>query len=155
MAVRTGTIIHAPIFEGLNKVTRAKVVFSLGQALNTDDTYEVDNLFPTDVYDVIIESGRVFCPRLDTNASPTATFAIGDSDDDDGLLVTKGATVALVNSLVNQVNYEFDGALIKNKTTITGKKLILTPKANPTTGVTTGDIFIDVYLRMISKTVKG
>lgn len=157
MAVVPGTLIVPPRLGDLDKLVYAKWVHTLTAALSTADTYEVD-VFGTDAtngYDFIPVAGKVFGVRTDTNATPTGQFSIGDSADPDGLLIAKSGFATVTNSQPTQVRYEWDGALIKNKTRLTGTKIILTPTANPATGATSGDIFIEGWFRAVSKNFVG
>ena len=151
MATLTGTRVTAPRVGDLDKIVYASGYYTLAAALSTSNTYEIDLFAGLEGYDIIPVTVNVFGVEADTNATPTGTFKVGDSSDDDGLLTTKGMAVGLQNSLAGQLFYKGDGALIKNATRMTGTKVIITPVANPATGATSGDIFVEVWAKVVAK----
>jgi|DEB0MinimDraft_6_1074348.scaffolds.fasta_scaffold117591_1 hypothetical protein len=145
----TGTLVVEPRIGDLDKVCHTKVLFTLTEALATTNSYTFTPFI--DGYYSVVEDVQLYGVNADTNATPTGTYTLGTTDDKDGLLTTKAMSVALQNSLASQVNYFGDGDLIKNQTVITGDTLELDVTANPATGATAGDIWIDLYFRLVSK----
>lgn len=138
MTALTGTVVYAAKngesgqqYAGLGKYT-------LGGALANADTITWTNLLPKGKFKVL--GFKFWGPEIDTNATPTATFTIGDGTDADGYLTTKGGAVGLQNSLADQLSYEGDGALIG--TTQEGRNVVLTVTAAVATGATSGTIWV-------------
>lgn len=147
----TGTIVVAPRLGDLDKICHTKVLFTLTEALATTNSYTFEPFI--DGYYAIVEGGAVYGVNADTDGTPTLLLQLGtgSTGDPDGLLKPTSFSVALQNSLASQVNRTFDGDLVKNQTIITADTLELDVTANPATGATEGDIFIDIYWRAVSK----
>jgi len=106
--------------------------------LATTDTITWTNIIPGK-FKVI--GGAIWGVEPDVHATPTGTLKIGNSDDDDGYLVTTGEAVGLSNSLAEAWVRKFDGALLG--TTISNGSIVLTPVANVAT-IGSGKIWIEL-----------
>lgn len=142
MAAKTGTVVVAGKRGEVGQQYTARGKIALDAALATTNTYTISNLLPKGGAKVI--AFRFYGVEVDTNATPTCTVSIGNSDDPDGFLKTKGGAVGLQNSLAGQLTYFGDGDLIG--TTVTNRDLTMTVVANPATGATSGDLFYELVL---------
>lgn len=146
MAALTGTVQVAGKSGSVGRQFVAKGSYTLGGALANADTITWTNLLP-DPNTCKVVSGRIYGPELDTNATPTMLFTIGDGTDADGYLLSKGGAVTLSNSLANQLMYEFDGAIICAAAgTAESRNVVLTVTAAVATGATSGTIWIELLL---------
>lgn len=118
------------------------LTYALTGALVNADTITWSNAVPLGAQAKIVDL-QFWSPELDTDATPTATFIIGDGTDTDGYLTTKGAAVGLQNSLAGQLFYKGDGAVI-GTVTQASRNIVLTVNAAVATGATSGTLRIAV-----------
>lgn len=111
-----------------------------GGALANTDTLNIAGLIPFGER-AIIDSVRVFGTNPDSNATPAFAMQIGVTGDTDAFL---GSTVVSrgVQFALNGIGEFVAGAPLEGD-----KALILTVTASPTTGVTSGTVFVEVVLR--------
>lgn len=136
--------IDVPGLSGeLGKQLMAVGHFALTGALVAGDTITFPNILPQNGAKVIYS--RTAHPELDTNASPTGTLKVGNTDDDDGyhLLYNVGApVVAPANG--GQMGNTGTGALIG--TVVNNRDIVMTVVGVMATSITTGTIFLFVTL---------
>lgn len=137
MTAYTGTIAQYGRLGEIGRQTIASGYYTLGAEIEDTDTITWDNVMPNGKFKVI--DFEVWGVELDTNATPTATFTIGDETDPDGYLTTKGGAITLSNSLAGQLFYKGDGALLN--TTTAGRDVVLTMTAATATGASSGKIW--------------
>lgn len=129
--------------KGAQNIALGKLTFA--SALASGDTYTLTNILPLGGAKVV--SVRVFGAELDTGATPTGKYKVGNSDDSDGYLVDKSAALGLQNSLPSQAVYFGDGILIG--TTVTNRDVVLTGITNMATGATEVSLFVELVLEGI------
>lgn len=120
----------------------ALLKYTLLAALVNGDTITWSNCLPNGKFKVV--GFRIWGVELDTNASPTMLFTVGDGVDADGYKLSAGGGVGLQNSLAGQLVYLGDGALIG--TTDAANDVVLTVTAAVATGATSGDIWIELVI---------
>lgn len=144
MAAKTGSVLVAGKTGELGQQYDAVGYIDLDAALATTNTYTIANLFPKGKYKVV--GFDFWSPELDTNASPTLTFSVGNSDDPDGYLKTiNGGLPAQAPANGSQLNYKGNGDLI-GTTPTPNRDVTLTVVADPATGVTSGRLFFGFTL---------
>lgn len=121
--------------------------YALTGALVNADTITWTDAVPLGTQAKIV-GFRFFSVELDTNASPTMLFKVGDGTDDDGYLTSKGGGVGLQNSLAGQLAYFGDGAIIGTATQA-GRNIVLTVSAAVATGATSGTLYYEVTVEGI------
>lgn len=120
--------------------------YDLLGALVNGDTITFPNILPYGGAKVV--NVKAVSPELDSNATPTATATIGNSDDPDGYVKTRGLAVTLSNSLATDLVLESsDGALIN--TAVTNRDIVLTVTAAVATGATSGRIRLSALLQAL------
>lgn len=136
MASYDGTITISGKAGEIGTQSKARGEFALPGALADTDTITWSNLLPKGGAKVI--DVQVFGVEVDTNATPTLTYTVGDGTDADGYITTKtGAAGAS-----GQHFAKGDGALVD--TDVTGRDVVLTVTADPATGATSGTLFVEV-----------
>lgn len=145
MTAFTGTNVLTGKGGELGALSIARGSYTFGTEVENADTITWTNILPAQGAKVV--GFKVFGTELDTNATPTATFTIGDGTDADGYLTTKGGAVGLQNSLAGQLFYEGDGALVGTK--VTGRNVVLTMTAATATGASTGTIYVELLLEAV------
>lgn len=140
MAAYTGTVTQRGKGGDLGDLFIAKGEYTFGTEIEDTDTITWSNILPQG--GAKVHSFRIYGVELDSNATPTATFVVGDGTDADGYLTTKGGAVGLQNSLAGQLVYFGDGALLD--TNVTSTDIVLTMTAATATGASTGTIYIEV-----------
>lgn len=141
MANYTGTVLVKGRAGDLGQQMQALGEFDLadgGAGLADTDTITWTGLLQGSNTKIV--GFKFYGVEIDTNATPTATFTIGDGTDADGYLTTKGGAVGLQNSLGGQLVYFGDGALIG--TEVSGKDVVLTVTEAVATTATTGKIYV-------------
>lgn len=146
MTAYTGTILKAATGGELGRQYKVTGYYTFGAEVETTDTITWADIIPASGARVI--GGKVWGVELDSNATPTATFIIGDGSDTDGYLNTKGGAVGLQNSLAGQLAYFFDGALL-GTTVTTNNDVVLTMTAATATGASSGTIWIELDLEAV------
>lgn len=111
-----------------------------GAALEINDRLNIINLIPFGEK-VIVDSFRMFGTIPDTNATQTIGFRAGVTGDDDAFL-----TPTVINQRT-QLNLSGNGASIGGAAIEGSKDLVITVTANAGTGVTSGDVFVELLLR--------
>jgi hypothetical protein len=149
MAIFNATQLIAPVMGERKASKLAKLAWSLTAAFATIDTYEAE--FRVDGYDIIIDSANFYSVPLDSNAAPTSRFVIGDTAANNNILTVKGGAVGLINALPSQLHYACDGVLLRNRTRLTGNKIVITPTVNAATPVVSGDLFLDVFYSLVAR----
>jgi len=149
MTAFTGTVVTQGRNGDAGQQFESILIYDLNSvALANTDTITWTNAFPA-TGDWMVVDMEFIAPELDTNATPTGTFIIGDGTDTDAYLVTKGMGVALSNSLPGQLSYFGDGAsintIIRNNLT----NVVLTVNAAVATGATTGVIQLKFTLQTV------
>lgn len=143
MTAYSGTINTAGRLGEIGRQTIASGSYALTGALVNADTVTWDNVFPNGKFKVI--SFRYWSPELDTNASPTMTFTIGDETDPDGYLTTiNGGLPATAPTNGSQLNYMGNGALLN--TTTAGRDVVFTVTAAVATGASSGTLFWEAVI---------
>lgn len=145
MTAYTGTVTRAAKAGGLGELSVAKGSYTFGTEIENADTITWTNILPGQGAKVV--GFAVYGVELDTNATPTATFIIGDGSDTDGYLTTKGGAVGLQNSLAGQLFYKGDGALID--TEVSSRNVVLTMTAATATGASSGTIYVELLVEGI------
>ena len=135
-------------YTGTNHITAGRVLgqeltlkgyYDLTGALVNADTITWSGIIPKGVKVVAL---RFFSPEMDTDASPTMTFIIGNTDDTDGFLKTASGAF---NQATSQISYEGNGDLIG--TTITNQDIVFTVNAAVATGATSGRLWVEAVVR--------
>ena len=143
MAALTGTVVNAGRSGERGQQFVATGTYALTGALVNADTITWSNFFPSGKFKLV--SLEVYGPELDTNATPTMKFKIGDGTTVDAYLTEKGGALGLQNSLPSQLFYKGDGASIG--TSFTGlRNLVMTVTAAVATGATSGTIFVEAVV---------
>ncbi len=145
MTAYTGTITVAGKNGEVGQQFNAVGKYTFGTEVEDTDTITWTNLLPNNSSKVV--GFKVYGTELDTNATPTATFTIGDGTDPDGYLTTKGGAVGLQNSLAGQLIYFGDGALMF--TDVSSRDVVLTMTAATATGASSGTIYVEVLIEGI------
>ena len=145
MAAKTGSVLLTSRPQ-LGEQRMVSAYIDLDAALATTNTYTISNVFPDGGCKVVSMSHSSV--RGDTNATPTLTYTIGNSDDADGYKTTWTSAIGLQNSLASQAICAGDGALIG--TDITNRDVILTVTANPATGETSGRLRFEFIIQGIN-----
>lgn len=117
--------------------------YALTGALVAADTITFTNLLPK--AGGVIVAVDIFSPELDTDATPTGTWKVGNTDDDDGYVLTSNIglpTQAPANG--QQISHHGTGALIG--TTVTNRDVVVTIVGVMATSATTGTIGIRVLI---------
>lgn len=109
--------------------------------LDNTDTLTWTGLLPS-TGDYWIKDVKLVAPELDTNASPTFTFTVGDGTDADAYIITTGGGVALSNSLAEPLVRWGNGASVGTKITTPVPNVVLTGTAANATKATSGTIRI-------------
>lgn len=123
--------------------------YALTGALVNADTITFSNLLPDPNRFKVVDF-EFWSPELDTNATPTTLFTIGDGTDADGYLTSKGGAVTLSNSLAGQLFYKGDGAIIGAAAgTAASRDVVLTVTAAVATGATSGNLWVKVVCEAI------
>lgn len=139
MTAYTGTVVIAARAGERGGQHTGYLEYDLGGvALANTDTITWTNAVPLKAQAKVVGLDYA-SPELDTNATPTMLFTIGDGTDADGYLASKGGAVTLSNSLANQLIFKGDGAIIGTATQA-GRNIVLTVTAAVATGATTGKI---------------
>lgn len=144
MAALTGTVTLAGKNGEIGQQYLARGSYTFGAEIEDTDTITWSNILPAGGAKVV--GFRVYGQEIDTNATPTATFIVGNTDDTDGYLKTKGGAVGLQNSLAGQLFYAGDGDLITSGSIITNRNVVLTMTAATATGASSGTIYIELVL---------
>lgn len=143
MAAYTGTIDIAGKNGELGQQNFCRGKYALAGALANTDTITFTNLLPLAGGKIV--GFRFYSPELDTNATPTMTFTIGNSDDADGYLKTvNGGLPAQLPANGSQLNYCGNGDLIT--TTVTNRTVVLTVTGVVATGETAGNLYVEIIL---------
>ena len=121
----------------------ALLEYTLTGALVNADTITWSNVIPNGGATVV--DVQLATPELDTNATPTMLFEVGNSDDRDGYILSHGGALTLSNSLADQMSAIGTGALIGTK--VTNRDIVLTVTAAVATGATSGRILLKVLLQ--------
>ncbi len=79
----TATITIPPRWQA-GQVYTAYGYYTVGAAVAQNDTITFTNIIPKNGVQIL--STRLLTPKLDTNATPTGVFILGDSGDDDRLI---------------------------------------------------------------------
>lgn len=137
MADKFGTIVIAPRGgeQAVPNVSRGKL--ALDAALSTSNTYTFRGLLPRSVINVL-SATIVSDVELDTNATPTLNISLGTSDDADGFIKGQAGAFNAGTPIVG--NGALIGTEIKN-----AQDVVMTVAANPATGATTGNIFVEIW----------
>jgi hypothetical protein len=110
---------------------------------STGDTILFENIIPRGGAKVV--AVQVVSPELDTNASPTGTFIVGNSDDDNGFVITENCGLPVVAPANGkQLSVTGTGALIG--TAVTNRDIIVEYTAALATSATSGAIRLNVIL---------
>lgn len=146
MTALVGTVTQVGLSGEKGNEYSALLTYALTGALVNGDTITWSNVLPS------IKQCNVIwmdfqAPELDTNATPTMTFTIGDGTTANAYLTTKGGAVGLQNSLGGQLAYYGDGAGIGAAPAT--RNLVFTVTAAVATGATTGTISILLRLKGI------
>lgn len=147
MTAYSGTIDIAGKGGELGKQLQATGHYALAGALVNADTIKFANLLPAAGSKVV--SLMVVYPELDTDASPTGTWTVGNSDSAAGYCGTQNLGLpvqAPVNTL--QIINIGTGALIG--TTVTNRDVIITITGVMATSATTGTIGIIATLEGVA-----
>jgi hypothetical protein len=141
MTAFTGSWLTKPRLgrQDTTELAIGKVSWS-GGALASGDTLTIAGLIPFGE-NAIIDSVTLFGTIPDTNATQTTGFKIGVTGDDDVFLA---ATV--INQRA-QLNLKGTGASIGGAALEGLLDLIITVTANAATGVTSGDLWVEVLYR--------
>lgn len=144
MTAYTGSILQSSKFGRQTQISvLAKVAWT--SALTTSDTLTIAKVFPEGVRigDLHVE---VFGSVIDSNATQAAAIKVGTENDDDAFvpaIVVKGATQTVVFGT---------GDAITGATPYTeDRNIVITPTVNPTTGATTGTLYVRVVGRLLTK----
>lgn len=111
-----------------------------GAALASGDTLTIADFLKTGE-SAIVESVRIFGTIPDSHATQTSGFKAGVTGDDDAFLA------ATVINQRTQLHLIGTGASIGGTALSGAVDFIITLTANAATGVTSGDIFVEVQLR--------
>ena len=76
----TATITIPPRWQA-GQIYTAYGFYTVGAAVAQNDTITFTNIIPANGVEII--STRLMTPKLDTNATPTGVFILGDATDDD------------------------------------------------------------------------
>lgn len=111
----------------------------------TGDTITFSDILPFG--GAIVRDVEVVSPELDTNATPTGTLIVGNSDDDNGFITTTGIAVetTVATPLVLK---SFDGALLN--THVTNRTVIIEFTAALATSATTGRVRLNLLLEAVA-----
>lgn len=110
---------------------------------STGDTITFSNIIPRSGAKVV--GLQVVSPELDTDASPTGTFIVGNSDDDNGYVLTENCGLpAQAPANGKQLSVTGTGALIG--TVVTNRDIIIEYTAALATSATSGTIRLNVIL---------
>jgi hypothetical protein len=142
MASVTGTVIVAGTAGEIGKEKLATGYATWSAAIANTETVTFTNFFPKGKFKV--KSVEVSSTRLDSNATPTSAFSVGNSDDADGFATA--AVQPVVGNSTAQFSVEGVGALITGNTAISNRDLIITCTASATTAVTTGTLFVKALI---------
>ena len=145
MAALTGTNAIAGKNGEVGMQFTATGTYTLAAALANGDTITWSNLLPLGGAKIV--AVRFFAPELDTNATPTMKWTLGNSDDADGFIIEQGGAVGLSNSLPTMIVAGGTGALMD--TTVTNRNVVFTVTAAVATGATTGTIRVEFLLEGI------
>lgn len=123
--------------------------YDLAAALVNADTITWSNILPSSGTFKVLDF-KIVAPELDTNATPTMLFVVGDGTDNDAFLTSKGGAVGLQNSLAGQLSYFGDGAAIGAAAgTVVGRDIVLTVTAAVATGATSGKIRVSGWTQAV------
>ena len=114
-------------------MTSVTSVYALTGAVVTADTFTFSGMFPGNSFQPI--DVEVWGAELDTNASPTATIIVGNSDDDNGYVTSKTAGGA-----AQQFYVKGDGDLLGD--TLTNTSVVVTLGGTVGTAASSGNIFV-------------
>jgi hypothetical protein len=143
MVAYTGTIDIAGKNGEIGSQNFCRGKYALAGALANTDTITWPNLLPLAGGKIV--GFRFYSLELDTNATPTMTFTVGNSDDADGYLETvNGGLPATLPANGSQLSYAGNGALIA--TTVTNRNVVLTVTGVVATGVAAGNLFVEIIL---------
>lgn len=143
MAAYEGSITKKTTWSDRGKVLKFKGKVAWSSALASADTLTIAD-FNKDGTPIGPVSFALYGTPGDVNATPTLAIKAGVTGDDDCFLP---ATVFNASAATRQVIVMGTGDAVNGTTsTITGKDLIITVTANPTTttGVTTGTWYVEV-----------
>lgn len=114
----------------------------------TGDTITFTNILPFGGAKVL--EVEVVCPELDTDATPTGTMIVGNSDDDNGFITTQnvGKPAQLPANGAQLIAKSFDGALLN--THITNRDIIIEFTAALATSATSGTVRLNVLLEAVA-----
>lgn len=140
MAALTGTnTLKTPSYI-MGQVSTVTGTYALSGALANADTITWTDIFPDK--DVTVLSVKTITPDLDTNASPTGTYTVGDGTDVDGYIAGGKLNIPTGTDDPALGVTEGQGALIG--TTISGKRnIVLTVDAAVATGATSGTVTVE------------
>ena len=109
----------------------------------TGDTILFENIIPRSGAKVV--AVQVVSPELDTNATPTGTFIVGNSDDDNGYVLTENCGLpAVLPANGKQLSVTGTGDLIG--TAVTNRDIIVEYTAALATSATSGALRLNVIL---------
>lgn len=146
MTAYTGSVVRSTMF-GRNEQIEAlgKVAWS-GAALSTSDTLTIPGILPEGVKlgDIYVE---VFGSIIDSHATQAGAIKVGTASDDDAFvpaIVLKGPTQTFVVGTGDAINTA--GATITDV-----RDIVITPSTNPTTGATSGTLYVRLLARIQMK----
>lgn len=147
----TGTVVRAGRPGEVGVLTLARGYYDLTGAItghaSTGDTITWTNFFADGPCAFIVRDFWIDCPELDTSASPTGTLQAGNSDDDNGYVVTQGLAVGLQNSLAQNLRIGprvSSGSLFD--TQLTNRDLIVHFNTALATSATSGRINVNAWV---------
>lgn len=142
MTAFTGSVIVSNQIGRFDEAVQIVGKASFAVTITNADTFTFANFFPRGKKLEIIDV-TIYGTPLDSNASPTLTVKAGVTGDDDAFLVPTG-------HLTKQMHIKGNGASIGD--TITdATDVVITTGGTLGTGAASGDIFISVICKEVTK----
>lgn len=134
MTAYTGTVVGTPRYDQGKDFTE-QGYYTLGGAVASGDTFTFSNILPD--APVIVKDVVVIAPELDTDASPTGTFTVGDGTDADGYIAggLMGASGA-----AGQIKFHANGDLVNTTSRPSSRNIVITLGGTVATAQTAGKI---------------